>query len=172
MQDDTAPLLTRPVRELMREVITAVTPSMRLRAASKLLSERGITGAPVVDEAWHPVGVVSRTDLLRRGPKAPVRAGTAGYYVLVHGEPLLTASIPTDDDELPDGVVGDVMTPEVLSVLVNDTIRNAVTLMVERGVHRVLVRDEGDKLVGVLSAMDVLRGLVPTVRRELDADGF
>ena len=100
--------------------------------------------------------------------------GTAGYYVLVHGEPLLAAAIGgAEGDQSPDGVVGDVMSTDVLSVASGDTVRAAVALMVRRGVHRVLVCDAGEKLVGVLSTMDVLRGLVPELGdAPREVDGF
>ena len=177
MQDPMNSLLARPVSALMREVVTAVTPSMHLRAAARLLSERGISAAPVVDESWRAVGVVSKSDLVRRAASAPARNGTSGYYVLVHGEPLLAAALPGEvegeTDSTPDGVVGDVMATEVLSVTSDEPLRAAVTLMVRRGIHRVLVRDAGEKLVGMLSTMDVLRGLVPELgEAPRDLDGF
>jgi CBS domain-containing protein len=49
------------------------------------------------------------------------------------------------------------MTPVVLAVALNDSARKVITEMVEKRVHRLFVVDGSDVLVGVISALDVLR---------------
>src|SRR5438552_1825145 len=60
------PLMLRA--ETARDLMVANPISLRAEAgvaeATALFTEKGITAAPVIDEAGHPIGVVSRSDLL------------------------------------------------------------------------------------------------------------
>ena len=53
--------------------------------------------------------------------------------------------------------VREIMTPVVFAVSLNDAARNVIAEMVEKKVHRLFVVDGSDVLVGVISALDVLR---------------
>jgi CBS domain-containing protein len=54
------------IREIMTPAVLCVTRDLGVVALTRLLLERGISGAPVVDERGHPIGVVSKTDLVGR----------------------------------------------------------------------------------------------------------
>jgi CBS-domain-containing membrane protein len=49
------------------------------------------------------------------------------------------------------------MTPVVFAVSTKDSARTVVARMVDEKVHRLFVLDESGVLVGVISALDVLR---------------
>ena len=53
------------VHSAMTADVVTVRPEVTLREVAKLLTERRISGAPVVDEGGRVVGVVSEADLLR-----------------------------------------------------------------------------------------------------------
>ncbi len=126
------------VREYMKAPVLSVTPDTRLTAVQAMLVEGEISCLPVLD-GTRPVGVISRTDLLRTG------RGSSGdrYDRLV---------------SLPDTDVARVMTPGVLTVSADDTVSFAASLMVTRGMHRVFVQD-GETLVGVFSTRDVTEAI-------------
>ena len=52
--------------DVMTTGVITVDPDMSVQAVAKLLSERGISGVPVVDAADRLVGIVSEGDLLHR----------------------------------------------------------------------------------------------------------
>jgi CBS domain-containing protein len=54
-----------PLSSVMTADVVCVTPDLGLTALTTLLVERGFSGAPVVDAEGRPLGVVSKTDLLR-----------------------------------------------------------------------------------------------------------
>ena len=56
-----------PVSRIMSLNVQCVTEDVSLPALASCLLEAGYSGAPVVDAEGAPVGVVSRTDLLRHG---------------------------------------------------------------------------------------------------------
>ncbi|HEY8208289.1 MAG TPA: CBS domain-containing protein, partial [Myxococcaceae bacterium] len=53
-----------PVSALMTRKVISVRTTLPVRAVLMVLVEHGISGAPVVDAAGRPVGMVSITDLL------------------------------------------------------------------------------------------------------------
>jgi CBS domain-containing protein len=158
--------LGRAVRRIMTEVLTALSPDTSIGAAAHLLQEQHMSGAPVVDAAGHLLGVVSVGDLAD-APRAGVQ-GRASFYV-VHGGQTLTSSVIAGVEPSP-GVVADVMRREVRSISPDAPLRDAVRLMVAHDIHRVLVVD-GERLLGLISTMDVLRELV-SERPPSDDQGF
>jgi CBS domain-containing protein len=152
------PLEAQRARDLMSINPVSLPRDATVREAVALLADRGFSAAPVIDEAGRPVGVVSRTDVLvhereyvrhaRLGDAAdwdayPRRAAHEGYSVEVMD--------PTR--------VEDIMTPAVFTVVPDTPARDVVRHMVELHVHQLFVVDNDQALVGVISALDVLRHL-------------
>jgi len=167
----TAPPETAPTlclrAETAAELMTANPVSVRadasLREALALLIDRGYSAAPVIDEAGRPVGVLSRTDVLIHDRESVEHLiPVAEYY---EGGPF------TDDNEpLGEGFqvervdptrVCDVMTPAVFAVGPEASPARVVREMLRLRVHRLFVVDDVGVLVGVISALDVLRCLQP-----------
>jgi CBS domain-containing protein len=115
-----------PVGAVMSADVVCVTPDLELGQATALLLERGISGAPVVDEDGHPVGVISRSDLLRErwenGEAELTRP--SGAEANDTGIDRGTSHV-----ELPRGCVGDVMMPLVFAVRESDSLATAAQLM-------------------------------------------
>jgi CBS domain-containing protein len=152
-------VLAIPVRDAMRDVVSALAPDTTLGAAARLFVERHITGAPVVDAHGRILGVISQTDLAS-GPRAASETdGRNAFYVMLHGQPVIDATV-TDPDHRIRGVVADVMTRHVIMVEPDVPLREAVRIMVASRIHRVLVVENG-RLAGVVTSMDVLRLLAP-----------
>lgn len=122
-------------------------------------TEKGITAAPVIDDAGRPIGVVSRSDLLihqREHEKNP-----GGMHDYFYAPTFATADEP---GEMRTGVrttVADLMTPAVFAVAPDTPVQRVVSDMVGLHVHRLFVVDEDGVLVGVISTMDVLKHLRP-----------
>ena len=53
-------------RDIMHKHVLAVRPETTVSELSRLLSKRGVRGAPVVGPEGDLIGVVSETDLIRR----------------------------------------------------------------------------------------------------------
>jgi len=77
-----------PVSRIMSLNVHCVTEEVTLSALAGSLLEGGISGAPVVDEQGKPVGVVSKTDLLRHGviPDARVKSIMTPMSFTLHEE--------------------------------------------------------------------------------------
>jgi CBS domain-containing protein len=141
------------VMELMTREVFAVAPDTGLETAARLLCERRISGAPVIDSHHRVVGVVSLQDLADPDRDASETPGYPIYYRVTDG---WTDELGEHAYSSP-GRVADVMTAAVISIPADATLVEAAQRMLELGVHRLLVV-HGDRLSGVITTVDVLRG--------------
>jgi CBS domain-containing protein len=154
--------------ETAAELLTPNPVSIRedatVREAIGLLIDRGYSAAPVIDDAGRPVGVLSRTDVLVHDREHVEHLSPMPEY-------YNRAELVTDEDEaLGEGFqvenvdptrVRDLMTPAVFSVGPDTPAAAVVRDMLNLHVHRLFVVDVDGVLVGVISALDVLRCLRP-----------
>ena len=148
-----------PVSAIMTSDVICVQRDLSVEALTSLLLEGGFSGAPVVDDNGFPIGLVSKTDLVRerhedggleeREPLCVCGGGGVEYErgPGFHAVPITLAT------------VADIMMPIVFSVPENATAAKAAALMAFEGVHRVPVVSSGGQVVGVLSSLDILRWL-------------
>jgi CBS domain-containing protein len=150
------------------DMMTANPVSVRedatLREALGLLIDKGYSAAPVIDDAGRPVGVLSRSDLLIHDRETAEHLRVEPEFY--HKSDLKTAA----GEHLGQGfevervdrtLVRDLMTPAVFCVEPEATAAKVVGDLLNLKVHRLFVVDGNGILVGVISAMDVLRHLHP-----------
>lgn len=139
-------------RGLMTDNPVSLSEHATLRDAAVFLTRRSISAAPVINDAGRPVGVLSRTDIIR------FSSGVPGAPQLL-GEFINEAKSLSDSTRLNSVVVRQVMTPVVLSVDLDASLAEVCEKMLSHKVHRLFVIDGEGVLVGVISALDVLRCL-------------
>jgi CBS domain-containing protein len=159
-------LRANTAEELMTANPVSVCEDASVREALALLTDRGISAAPVIDDAGRPVGVLSQTDLL-------VHDRETVEYLAPEPEFYCRDELRAPAGErLPRGFqvervdrtrVRDVMTPAVFSVPPDTPAARVVGQMLALNVHRLFVVDGDGVLVGVVSTTDVLRHLRPWV---------
>lgn len=145
----------RPVEAVMNRDVITIAPESTARDAERTLAQHRISGAPVVDEAGHLLGVVSHSDLVSADAARPTVAAVGAFFT-DEDELRDVGSLPADPGQLLR--VRDVMTPEVLSVSPDTPLHAAARIMREHRVHRLLVV-EGKRLCGIVSALDLLLAL-------------
>jgi CBS domain-containing protein len=158
--NSTRPMLkSENAGELMTPNPLSIRESASVAEAIRFLTSKGFSAAPVIDDCGRPIGVVSRADILVFDRE---RVGPQGHS-LYYGSPDLTvldrepARLPDQADE---SRVGDIMTPVVFSVRPQTPAVEVAEEMVRLRVHRMFVVDDSGTLVGVVSALDMLRDLV------------
>lgn len=147
-----------PLSQIMTKDVTCVRADLGIDELSTLFLIRGISGVPVVDDNGAPIGMVSKTDLIRaqreeedeleeidrgssRSPMSEQMGLGAGYHIV---EPSRKT-------------VGDIMTPVVLMLHESSNVGQAASLMSFDSVHRIPVVSDSGRVVGILSSLDVLR---------------
>jgi CBS domain-containing protein len=129
------------LRDIMTTDIVYANPEMTLRQAMQLLSEKHISGAPVV-QGGRVVGIFSSTDLLT--------------FVGDLDAPQPSVSFRGHRRPLEEVTVSDVMTREVQSLGPDCSVEVAASLMRRSQIHRVLVMQDR-RLLGVVTTTDLAR---------------
>jgi len=150
LEAETAADLMTPNPLSLRETAT-------LREAVAFLIDRGIGGAPVIDEAGRPVGVLTQTDVLVHDRETVDHVRPPEFET---GAPLPhSAWDEFQIERVESTVVRDLMTPAVFSVAADAAAARAIAEMRDLNVHRLFVVDDNGVLIGVITALDVLRHL-------------
>jgi predicted transcriptional regulator len=145
-----------------KDVMTAdpvcVPGSTRIRELARVFEEHEISGVPVVDGEGRVIGVVSKTDLIRRCSEGTDEIPPAYLFEVLSEQGV-------DEDEVSEVMpeplvcVEDFMTPEPLMVGLDHSATGVARLMHERGVHRVIVTDSGRYPLGIITSLDLLGAL-------------
>jgi CBS domain-containing protein len=150
-------------KHIMTTEIIPAHEKMTVLALTQLFQKHDISGAPVVDDAGHLVGVVSTTDVLLHSDVFGESPVVESEYYKQHddegGETLSEDLVPEDVVNLQ---VRDIMSTNVLSVSVETPIEEVAKIMYTNRIHRLLVLEDS-RLVGILSTMDVLRAVMERV---------
>lgn len=140
-------------RDIMTRDPITVFMSDSIAEVAQLLESNQISGVPVLDVHDRVVGIVSKTDILRRALEGPLGARPGTYFELIAGG--LGEHTDLDEEEL--GSVGEFMSTDLVSVTPDATVREVARKMIKESVHRVVVLDGDKRAVGIITTFDVLR---------------
>jgi CBS domain-containing protein len=139
------------IANLMTTEVLVVSPETTLKQVAELLAARGISGAPVVDENRHVLGVVSEADILakERWPHSPTRLER-----LLGRDGL--------DRKTTARTAGEAMTSPAVTIGADRRIDAAAALMLDRSINRLPVVDAEGLLVGIVTRADLVRAFAGT----------
>lgn len=138
------------VHEVMTKIVVTATPEMSFKETAELLLDYGISGLPVVGAHNRLLGIVTEADLMSKEAFEPCRRRPLAALV---GH--LTGTAPWID-KAKGLTAGEVMTTTVVTAEPGEEIGAAARRMLERGVKRLPVTEDG-RLVGIVSRHDLLR---------------
>jgi len=136
-------LAAQTAADLMTPSPVSINANATATELVAFLVNRGFSAAPVIDEAGRPVGVVSQSDLLAQDRRR-------SEYVFPGGSPLLNVERAR---------VRDIMTPLVVSIPGEAPAHKVIEEMLTRKIHQLFVVNGNGVLVGIVTALDVLRHL-------------
>ena len=138
------------VRDVMTTNVVSVGPDTTLQEVARLLTERRVSGAPVVRPDGTCIGVISEADLIVKERSHPVsRRGPLDW--------LMGDSIDPDERRRRAATQAeDAMSSPVITVEADRPLRDAADLMIERRVNRLPVVVE-DRIVGIVTRADLVR---------------
>jgi CBS domain-containing protein/anti-sigma regulatory factor (Ser/Thr protein kinase) len=124
------------IHEVMTADVKTATPDMPLSKVLDILRVNRISGLPVVENR-KLVGVLSLEDIVRALQKNDLSASTSQY-----------------------------MTREVVTVSNYDSIVKAMRTFTEKGLGRLPVVDENNKIVGMITKGDITRGMLVALQKD------
>ncbi len=125
-------------RDVMNTPVVAALPAASVREVATYMLLGGFSGLPIVTEDGAILGIVTELDILR---------------TLRAGKPLETTS------------VGEIMTPEVISVEPSTPVDQIMRILDSEHIQRLPVVED-ERIVGVVSRPDIMRAAVnPQLKR-------
>ncbi|HMK53656.1 MAG TPA: CBS domain-containing protein [Methanobacteriaceae archaeon] len=153
------------IKDAMQKEVIKFQSDDRIIDVAQSLRKNNISGAPVVNEENHLVGIISEGDIMRlleiHSPKIN----------LILPAPLDLIELPVrmkhEFDEIAEDmerassvIIGEIMTHKVITIKREATINDAAELMDKNDVKRLPVIDDNGKLVGIVTRGDIIAAMV------------
>jgi CBS domain-containing protein/CheY-like chemotaxis protein len=152
-----------PISAIMTTDVICVRRDLGIEALMSIFLDRRIGAVPVVDADGFPIGLVSKTDLVRHrfedadGDEVrfdPAELGDIGFHVA-----------PASATQ-----VGDIMMPLVYTLRDDEPVSLAAALMTVEHVHHVPVVDHDGRVVGMVSSFDFARWIAESAMPAPEGD--
>jgi len=121
------------VADIMTKNVVTVTHNQTVRDALRILFRNNISGAPVVTTDGKVIGIVSSLDLI-------VAFGLRQFDIMLRD---LTGQL--------------CVKKQIIKLSPDAPIKEALMLIVQKRIGRVLVMDESQNLLGIVSRKDLLK---------------
>lgn len=163
------------VRRIMLRGVLVATPDMPVEAVAEVMAKHDIPLVPVIDEEGKVVGVITYEDIIRaylEGAKPgrvrvpvkiplPIPVKTEERILYVSREKALTQVLvekaaPVERAGI---LASDILVDELPAITINDTVEHARKEMLRRRTDYLLVVDEEENIVGVVTKWNMLYAL-------------
>ncbi len=142
------------VSEIMNKSVVTVPHTATLRDAAEILSTAGVSGAPVLDQEGTMIGIVSEKDIFKS-----LYPSHAEFY----DSPGIWIDLDKLEEktmESADKPVVDIMTREVVTVNPDASLMQVGSIMLVRGIHRVMVVGQSNEVIGVVARRDIYNNIL------------
>ncbi|MCK8816144.1 CBS domain-containing protein [Natroniella sulfidigena] len=139
--------------DVMTEDVITVSPEMKIKEVSKLFTEKGISGAPVLEDD-KLIGIVSGGDLIVKNENVKF----PNYVYFLDSVFYLDSfkEFEKDFKKILEMKVADVMTTDIITVTPDDSIETVANLFIDKEIKRVPVTKD-KQLVGIITRADIIR---------------
>lgn len=143
------------VRDVMHKDVISVLKFESIINVAHILSEKNISGLPVVDKEHKVIGMITQADILSM---VGIRREHTLKDLLKHilGEPLSERKIGD--------IVGDIMASPVVTIKPDANIAKAAQVLDEKKIRRLAVVDDKKKLIGIITRADILRAVIRNLK--------
>lgn len=146
-------------KDIMTKRVETLRQRDTIHYALTMMSENDLSAIPVVSPDGKILGMISQRDIIAETREKDVedteRSTKEPTHLLSFGAVSL--------DELTNERVEDMMSNKVVKVGEDDLVPDIAATMLKQGIHHIPVVAEDDRLVGIISTMDILGGLLSPV---------
>ena len=143
------------VHDVMTKGVITVSKFEPVMQVADILTEKSISGLPVVDKEKKVVGIITQADILSM---IGVSREHTFKDLLKH---MLGETLP--ERRIGDHV-GDIMTSPAHTIKPDANIAEAVRIMDEKRIRRLTVVDDKGILIGILTRADILKAVIQKIR--------
>ncbi len=143
-------------KDIMTREVISVPPEMSVTDLARLLTEKKISGVPVIGEVGL-MGIITEGDLVDRVKKVhlPTLVTILDAVIPIAGE----QRYEEDLRKMAAATAADIMTTELSVVEQDDDLEEVATMLSEEDVSLLPVMD-GETVVGIIGKRDVIRTMV------------
>jgi len=143
------------VRDVMTKGVISISKFEPVMHVADILTEKNISGLPVVDKDKKVIGIITQADILSM---IGVSRDHTFKDLLRH---MLGETLP--ERRMGDHV-GDIMTSPAHTINPGANIAEAVRIMDEKKIRRLTVTDDSGILIGILTRADILKAVINKIR--------
>ena len=136
----------------MEKNVVSLKKTENLNCTLKKLSEKRISGAPVVDEDMQVIGVISLTDILKAVEGIDKRPFLVPFLRLLEDKQDFEKLI----GNLKTKQVKDIMSSPAITIEEDRPLEDAANIMATKDINRVPVTDKNKRLTGIITRKDLL----------------
>jgi CBS domain-containing protein len=143
-------------KDIMTSDVISVSTSTTVEEFARILVERRISGAPVIDDQGSLIGIVTENDLIRKNKKfhIPTIVRLFDAYIMLESKSRIEQEIK----EMAAVTVDDIYRKGVVTIGEDTPVDEIATIMSEKAVHLIPVV-EGKKIKGIIGKIDIIKGL-------------
>ncbi len=142
------------IKDWMATAVLTVDANTSVMRATRIMKENNIRRLPVLSQG-KLAGVVTDRDLKEASPSSTSNMDIHEMYYL-----------------LSEMKIKDVMTDKCISLHQDDTLEKAALIMLKEKISGIMILDDEDNLVGLLSETDILRGFIHATGIQDGADQY
>ena len=155
--------LERPASDFMRPHVIAVWDGTPLKTAVEIMDLSGFRALPAIDESGNLVGIIDDTDILNvsevetKSKMSQMAGRSEGDSWTWDSENRIY--ITKQELKIPDKLVKDVMTKELVTITRKTPISRTAQLMKQNKIEQTPVLSADGKFIGLVRDIDLLRAL-------------
>jgi CBS domain-containing protein len=142
-------------KDIMTKEVVTVKPETTIAEFARLLMNRQISGAPVVDDKGKLAGIVTENDLISKNSRLHIPTILRLFDAYI---PLGASKMESDIRKMAASTVEEICTKEIITVDEEASVEYIATIMTEKRIHILPVVREG-KLVGIIGKKDLIKGI-------------
>lgn len=133
---------SKTIESVMTKKVKTCSPDERISKVWNYMIETDYTGIPVVSKKGDPIGMITRRDIIKSG--------------------ILRMSVEDERATRPNESpkVERIMSTPAYTLSENDSVKNAIEMLVQRDIGRVTVVNEQGKISGIADRQDLLNSIV------------
>jgi CBS domain-containing protein len=178
------------VKEAMTTNLITFKEDTSLGEVVRTFHDKGISGAPVIDDDDKLIGIVTESDLIKLATRSaelekesedldkgfnPQRTSGLGRTSQILLAPFLGFKLQRENAKIDRIIqesellrlrrVRDIMTRQVITIATNEPLAKAVAMMNKFKINRIPVLDVNRNLVGMITRDDIIKSLAKEYRK-------
>ena len=140
--------------DIMTTEVISVKKETSLKELAGILYRNHINGVPVTDDDGALIGIICESDLIRKDKKLHIPTVVTIFDAVIYLES--PKAMEKEFQRISAATVGDLYTPDPVTVDEKAPLDEIATLMTEKKVYTIPVMD-GDRMVGIIGKADLIR---------------